>query len=136
MERQASEKSDGEHDQGLVQHSQYSPADAGHRRTGRVNCTRIHRCGLWVYGCYRRGRRRGRLGGGWRLWRTRGSRGFARSAAQFAPLLLGQPVVLLPLLFQPLLLVGRQLFHLLVTLARDKKQGLKQQWEEYNRLPE
>src|SRR5258706_10618329 len=111
MERETSEKSDGEHDQGLVQHSQYSPADAGHRRTGRVKTTRIHRFGLWVRGRCRRGR-------GWRRWGTRERRGFARCAAELAPLLLGQAVVLLPLLFQPLFLVGRQLFHLLVALAR------------------
>src|SRR5882672_10342970 len=64
----------------------------------------------------RRSRRRRRFGR--RLGRTGGCSGFARCAAQLAPLLLRQAVVLLPLLFLPLFLLRRQLFHLLVALAR------------------
>ena len=71
---------------------------------------------------------RGGGDGGRRTFRGRGPRrrfgssrsggGLGRFAAQLASLLLGQAVVLLPLFRQPLLLVRRQLLHLLVALAR------------------
>src|SRR6266699_6987557 len=66
--------------------------------------------------CGERGWRGARLGG--RLGGTGGRSGFARCAAQLTQLLLRQAVVLLPLLFQPLFLVRRQLFHLLIALTR------------------
>src|SRR4249919_3724712 len=87
--------------------------DAGLLVCGR--CRRDRTCALFRLcgGRGQRGRRLGRSLGG-----TGGRSGFARCAAQLAPLLLRQAVVLLPLLFQPLLLVRRQLFHLFVALAR------------------
>src|SRR5882724_4520224 len=65
-----------------------------------------------------RGRRicRGR-GPSRRFGSSRSRGGLGRFAAQLASLLLGQAVVLLPLFRQPLLLVRRQLFHLLVAFA-------------------
>src|SRR6266853_3725252 len=69
---------------------------------------------LWL--CGERGWRGARLGR--RVGGTGGRSGFARCAAQLTPLLFRQAVVLLPLLFQPQLFVRRQLFHLLVALAR------------------
>src|SRR5438046_9963309 len=84
------------------------PIDAGLLFCGR--CRRDRAC---FSRCSRRWRRLGR-----RLAGTGGCSGFARRTAQLAPLLLRPSVVLLLLLLQPLCLVGRQLFHLLVALAR------------------
>src|SRR2546421_7297857 len=71
--------------------------DAGLRVRGR--CRRDRFTFRW------RKERRRRFGG--RLRGTGGCSGFARRTAQLASLLLRQPVVLLPLLLQPLFLVRR-----------------------------
>src|SRR6266436_6901175 len=86
--------------------------DTGYRFAG---CRRDR-----TYALFRQGRGRGwrRRGFGRRLGGAGGRSGFARCAAQLTPLLLRQAVVLLPLLFQPLFLVRRQLFHLLIALTR------------------
>src|SRR5438046_5345467 len=80
---------------------------------GLLFCGRCRRDRACFRRCSWRRRRLGR-----RLARTGRCSRFARRTAQLAPLLLRQAVVLLPLLLQPLFLVGRQLFHLLIALAR------------------
>src|SRR5213592_1169100 len=95
------------------------PIDAGLLFCGR--CRRDRAC---FSRCSRRWRRLGR-----RLAGTGGCSGFARRTAQLAPLLLRQAVVLLPLLLQPLFLVGRQLFHLLIALGDPEPLALARWFE-------